>query len=139
MRRFSKQRESLGESQTRTLIIFLLSLATVIFFCLQIIMPRIGLSLVPNFDTSCYSGTYAFIEKISDNSSCGARGADLVGFPLVVNFSYNNPIENFLVLLINISLLAIVCGVVVYIFTKKDQNPEPQTKVTPQSPGTDII
>jgi hypothetical protein len=57
---------------------------------LQFVMPRAGLSLILNFDTSCYSGAFALFEKLSTNGSCDASQPGMVGFPFVINFAYNS-------------------------------------------------
>lgn len=93
------------KKNARTILIVLM----VMYVAAQFVMPRLGLSLVPNFDGSCYSGSFKYIEKIADGS-CGAGADNFVGFPLVINFAYNTPLQQFLVLLID-SVPLVVMGI----------------------------
>lgn len=86
---------------TKNVKILVLSLI-VIYLALQVLGPRIQIALTPNFDTSCYSGRFSFIERVSKNSSCGAGPKGSVGFPFVFNFKYNPKHLNALVFLIDI-------------------------------------
>lgn len=104
--------------------IFVLSLITSIFLLLQLIMPRIGLSLIPNFDTSCYSGSIAFIERVSSGSSCGGGGSGHIGFPFVMNFSYNSKLENLLAVLFNAAILTFLYAVAIYLISLSKQKPK---------------
>lgn len=80
----------------KTIKIILASLV-VLYLALQFLGPNNQFALTPNFDTSCYSGSISFIEKVSENSSCGAGPEGSIGFPLVFNFKSNPPIANILV------------------------------------------
>jgi len=82
---------------TRIFLLFLI----IVYLAFQFVGPRIQLALIPNFDTSCFSGAYSMIEKVSKNSSCGASPVGKVGFPFVFNFEYNPKPLNVLVFLVD--------------------------------------
>lgn len=72
----------------------LIIVALIAYLLLQVVGPRLTLSLIPNSDRNCYSGRFSFIEKISPDGSCGASQKGLLGFPLVFNFNYNSGLVN---------------------------------------------
>lgn len=86
---------------------FVLIALMTLYVVAQFVMPQLGLSLVPNFDSSCYSGSFKYIEKIAEGS-CGAGGDNLVGFPLVINFAYNTTAQQFLIFVLDCVPLAIM-------------------------------
>lgn len=73
-----------------------------LYLALQIVGPRNEFALTPNFDTGCFSGAYSLIEKVSENSSCGAGPKGSLGFPFVLNFNANPLILNGLVFIADI-------------------------------------
>ena len=83
----------------------------VLYVVAQFVMPKIGLSVAPNFDASCYSGAISFLERVNTgNASCGTGNPGFVGFPFVINFDYNNGLQKLVSLALDIvppALLAI--------------------------------
>jgi len=73
-------------------------------------MPKLGLAIILNFDTSCYSGGISYLERAnSPNASCGTRGS-FIGFPFVVNYRYNNPLQKLVSGAIDALPLVIILG-----------------------------
>ncbi len=92
----------------------LLLATAVVYILAQFIAPAIGLALALNFDKTCYSGSISFLERVSDNSSCGAGGNKHIGFPFIVTSDYNSPLQKVIALMLNLAPLAVLVGIVMY-------------------------
>lgn len=85
-----------------------------IYLAAQLVAPAIGFSLILNDDASCYSGALSYIERANTgNASCGTQSSSFVGFPFVVNFSYNSPSQKVLSLILDSAPLAIILTILV--------------------------
>jgi hypothetical protein len=84
-----------------------------VYILMQFIAPAVGLALALNFDASCYSGSISFLERVSDNSSCGASGSGHVGFPFILTFDYNTAAQKLVVLVLNLLPLGILASFLV--------------------------
>lgn len=92
----------------RLLITLLMPLVAAGYLLLQFVGPANEFALTPNFDTSCYSGSFSLIERVSDQSSCGASSRNAIGFPFVFNFQYNPAPLNYMVLIFDMLPLIVL-------------------------------
>jgi hypothetical protein len=103
-------------AKTRDILIILI----LAYSAAQIIMPKIGLSLALNFDTSCSSGYFALLERVNTGtSSCGASDPDFVGFPFVVNFDYNTRSQKVISAILDLGLAVPLAGATLLLYKKK--------------------
>lgn len=86
-----------------------------LFVLAQVLMPMLHLSVLLNFDTSCYSGGISFIERLSSEGSCGANVRFPIGFPFVINAQSYTIVGNVITILIN-AVLAVIAFAILYIF-----------------------
>ena len=72
-----------------------------LYLAAQIVMPKLGLAAIVNFDSSCYSGASRYLERANGphGSSCGGSNTNFMGFPFVFN-AFSNTIEQKLAVLV---------------------------------------
>jgi len=58
-----------------------------LYLAAQLILPRLHLSYILNFDTSCYLHPLGVIEKFSPSGSCSAGLRSVFGFPFIIQLS----------------------------------------------------
>lgn len=85
---------------------YLLISLSILYIVLQFLLPALGFSLELNFDRSCYTGSLAYVDRMG--STCSGSGIPAVGFPFVINNSNNYLLEQALVLLVDVTPLALL-------------------------------